>query len=156
MFCTSDTKLVLVRLGFHNLFLFFVGLWIPQRPQKPRGWTDPRDIRDEEFAPPSFYQNAPATTAKRNESPSLLTGEPESIQLREKTESSTVTLNVPGTSFANPGLVKTVSASNTPVAAAESVDSIPLPAMPQPADDSEIEANSLHVQNMLKSFRQQT
>ena len=44
---------------------------MPQKPTKPKGWINPRDTRDEEFAPPSFYypQGTPSVdTCSKTES----------------------------------------------------------------------------------------
>lgn len=31
---------------------------MPQRPTKPKSWVNPRDQRDDDFAPPSFYYDS--------------------------------------------------------------------------------------------------
>jgi len=153
------------------LNIIVLGVFLPTRPEKPKSWADPRNRRDEEFAPPSFYYaNDRVDNSKAN-------SQIPSEQLTRVNAASTDDKSFHFTSLAaSIPLPSTSGVDSIPLPSTSGVDSIPLPStsgvdsIPLPSDSgvdsiplpttSEVNGKGhthmSSIDDMLKSLRKQS
>ncbi|XP_067945656.1 coiled-coil domain-containing protein 174-like [Watersipora subatra] len=113
-------------------------LLIPKKPAKPSGWVNPRDIRDEEFAPPSFYypkEPAPCRDSKQHQATSTDT-----------------MIHVPYNESTSTNLPVVTKTLDRPSLLAD----IPLPDVPSKSDQSKKTPTVNNICFMIKSLRDQS
>lgn len=79
---------------------------MPQRPEKPKSWVNPRNIRDDDFAPPTFYYDSNTSNSSKANQPKqrLTKGKFGEIISKNKSqsESSKKSQDIPVTSQQEP------------------------------------------------------